>query len=228
MKDSIDVQLRRLASFYTRYAAEIVSQRRAIKAGELIMRRYRDILPPTRLNNAMNLPGEPGTIGGVFDIYYGMKEIHSREGIGPGKTLIISPTENYNGTYGWLEFPITLVPGFVTVAQTGSIGEAFVQLEPCAVNDDCLVLLSRGDIADLVTLVLAAATLRTEKWRFNYGRKLTPSRIAHFRISESEALKNWVAGRIEKMMDVIHASLVPYLESDESREIGNTGIKCCS
>ena len=87
LKVSIDVQLRRLASFYTRYAAEIVSQRRAIKAGELIMRRYRDILPPTRLNNAMNLPGEPGTIGGVFDIYYGMKELHSREGIGPGKTL---------------------------------------------------------------------------------------------------------------------------------------------
>ena len=104
-----------------------------------------------------------------------------------------------------------------------------MQLEPCAVNDDCLVLLSRGDgIADPVTLVLAAATLRTEKWRFNYGRKLTPSRIAHFRISESEALKNWVAGRIEKMMDVIHASLVPYLESEELWEIGNTGIKCCS
>ena len=118
-----------------------------------------------------------------------MKELHSREGIGPGRTLIISPTENYNGTFGWLDFPDTLKPSFVTVAQTGSVGEAFVQLEPCAVNDDCLVLLPRdGHDASLVTLVLTAATLHAERWRFNYGRKLTPARSASFPLPASDAL----------------------------------------
>ena len=32
----------------------------------------------------------------------------------------------------------------------------------------------------LARMALAAATLRLERWRFNYGRKLTPSRIVDF------------------------------------------------
>lgn len=211
LRVAVDVQLRRMASFYTRYAAEIVSQREAIDSGDIDLRAYRAILPQTRLQNAERLPSEQGTIGGAFDVFYGMKELHSREGIGPGRSLIISPTESYNGTYGWLDFPTVLEPGFVTVAQTGSIGEAFVQLEPCAVNDDCLVLLPKNDAEpDLVALVLTAATLHAERWRFNYGRKLTPSRIAQFKLPSSPSLRKWVADKIDTIMDVIAASLAPY------------------
>ncbi len=72
LKASIDVQLRRMASFYTRYAAEIVAQRQAIETGELELHEYREILPPTRLDNAKKLSKETGTIGGMFDIYYGV------------------------------------------------------------------------------------------------------------------------------------------------------------
>ena len=215
LREAVDVLLRRLASFYTRYAAEIVAQRAAIAAGDLDLHHYRATLPEARLRNAARLPAADGTVGGEFDIYYGMKELHSREGIGPGRTLIISPTEEYNGTYGWLDFPYALQPGFVTVAQTGSIGEAFVQLEPCAVNDDCLVLLSKeGRETDMATLVLAAATLHAERWRFNYGRKLIPSRIAHFTLPQSDALRDWVSGKIAATMDVIAASLAPYQEEE--------------
>ena len=215
LRRAVDVQLRRMASFYTRYAAEIVDQYKAIKSGEISLYHYRDLLGPKRLSNAHNLPSDEGTIGGAFDIYYGMKELHSREGIGPGRTLVISPTENYNGTYGWLDFPIALHPGFVTVAQTGSIGEAFVQLEPCAVNDDCLILLPKGPTdVDAVTLVLSAATLHAERWRFNYGRKLTPSRIANFVLPQSESLWDWVGQKIAVTMGVITASLAPYQEGD--------------
>ncbi|MXY04879.1 MAG: N-6 DNA methylase [Gammaproteobacteria bacterium] len=224
LRRAIDVQLRRMASFYTRYAAEVIEQQRAIGSGDIDLCHYRSILPDTRLQNASRLPAEAGTIGGEFDIYYGMKELHSREGIGPGHTLIISPTENYNGTYGWLDFPYALHPSFVTVAQTGSIGEAFVQLEPCAVKDDCLVLLPKaGAKPDLTKLVLAAATLHSERWRFNYGRKLTPSRIAHFSLPNSSSLNNWVAERILSTKDVVTASLAPYqLAPNEKQAAGAT------
>ena len=207
--DAIDVQLRRMASFYTRYAKEIIRQRSEIEAGDLLVRPYRDMLSKQRLNNAKKLPAVAGTIGGLFDIYYGMKELHSREGIAEGSTLIISPTESYNGTYGWLDFPDLMNPGFVTVAQTGSIGEAFVQLEPCAVNDDCLVLLPKEE-AGLETLVLAAAMLHAEKWRFNYGRKLTPERIARFQMPSSKAVNEWLIGKLKQTKSVIEASLSPY------------------
>ena len=108
----------------------------------------------------------------MFDIYYGMKELHSRDGMAEGQTLVVSPTESYNDTDGWLEFDTAIEPGFVTVAQTGSIGEAFVQLEPCAVNDDCLVLLPKIPDVGVARLVIAAAVLHAEKWRFNYGEEV--------------------------------------------------------
>ena len=211
LKQAIDVQLRRLASFYARYASEIMEQRKAIEEGELQLRPYMDLLSDQRLANAQKLPSQKGTIGSAFHIFYGMKELHSRDGIAEGKALIVSPTESYNGTDGWLEFGPVLYPGFVTVAQTGSIGEAFVQLEPCAVNDDCLVLLPKTEEwGSLAKLTITAAILHAEKWRFHYGRKLTPKRIAGFLLLESESLETWVESKMTDTMDVVRACLAPY------------------
>ena len=219
LKSNVDVLLRRLASFYTRYAQEVITQRRAIADGDLTVEPYRKMVTGARLENAESLPAVSGTIGGMFDILYGMKELHSREGMVPGRSLVISPTEQYNGCYGWLEFSRLIQPPFVTVAQTGSIGEAFVQLEPCAVNDDCLILLPKPN-ADLtmVDLVLAAACLQSEKWRFTYGRKLTPSRIAAFQFSKSKELNAWVEKKLGDTDGVISASLSPY-ETEDERDI---------
>lgn len=208
----VDVLLRRMASFYVRYAQEIVAQRHAVVAGDLPVSPYRELLSPVRLRNAEEVPSNPGTIGGMFDIYYGMKELHSREGIAPGKALIISPTEGYNGCYGWLDFHTLLEPPFVTVAQTGSIGEAFLQCEPCAVNDDCLVLLPKAD-STLVDLILAAACLREEKWRFTYGRKLIPTRIAGFKMP---SVGNAGMKRIQEKIDAIHGLIEKSLEIYQS------------
>ncbi|MGC4028782.1 MAG: N-6 DNA methylase [Steroidobacteraceae bacterium] len=211
-KDDIDVLLRRLGSFYTRYAKEVVAQRRAIKSGQVISRPYRTMVSKTRIGNtsARSASGKE-TIGAFFDIFYGMKELHSREGLLPGSTLIVSPTEEYNGCYGWLDFPRVIAPPFVTVAQTGSIGEAFVQLEPAAVNDDCLVLLPReGEDVTEADLVIAAACLHAEKWRFTYGRKLTPDRIREFRFPRTPALRRWVESKLLETRSVVSASLAAY------------------
>lgn len=209
IKQAVDVLLRRLASFYTRYAAEIIQQRKAIDDGELNVSPYRMILSEQRITNAAELEAKPGTVGGCFEIFYGMKELHSREGIANGPALIISPTEEYNGCYGWLDFKQLIAPPFVTVAQTGSIGEAFVQLEPCAVNDDCLVLLPKKGVSES-TLVIATAAIHAEKWRFTYGRKLTPNRIASFALPTSRALDAWVKAKLVETKEVIAASLKPY------------------
>ena len=219
VKQNVDILLRRLASFYTRYAKEIVEQRRAIDEGDLSVKSYRDMITERRLSNAEALPVQQGTIGGLFDIFYGMKALHSREGIAPGRALVISPTEQYNGCYGWLEFPTLIKAPFVTVAQTGSIGESFVQVEHCAVNDDCLILLPKLDgKARTIDLVLAAACLQSEKWRFKYGRKLTPTRIAEFPVLTSDEMDEWVESKLDDIDDVISASLAPY-QFDNERDI---------
>ncbi|MET3135581.1 type I restriction enzyme M protein [Oxalobacteraceae bacterium GrIS 1.11] len=174
LRSSVDELFRRYVSFFTRYAAEVSMQRKLITSGELAASPYRDIITSARIKNAETSKAKNNTIGYYFDVVYGQKELHSRDGIPPGDSLIISPTEKYNGTYGWLKFDNLIQPSFITVAQTGSIGEAFVQTEPCGVNDDCLILLPKIglDIPESM-LFIAAATIRLERWRFSYGRKLT-------------------------------------------------------
>lgn len=52
LHESVDVHLRRMESFYTRYAHEIVAQRKAINAGEIGYFPYRALMSHARLANA--------------------------------------------------------------------------------------------------------------------------------------------------------------------------------
>ena len=211
LKVSVDELLRRLSSFYIRYASEVARQRGKIRAGELRATPYTDLIGLAKLTNAQALPQEPGTIGELFDIFYGQKELHSRDGIPPGESLVVSPTEEYNGCYGWLTFDTLIQAPFVTVAQTGTIGEAFVQLEPCGVNDDCLILLPKeGHHLPLSCLFIAAALIRLERWRFSYGRKLTPSRICRFRMSRMHDLESWADAQLLRWQGIIEAAIEAY------------------
>ncbi|MHB1630660.1 MAG: N-6 DNA methylase [Acidithiobacillus sp.] len=219
LRKSVDDLMRRHASFYTRYALEIAKQRALVEAGELVPQDYRGLLGKKRLKNAAAISAYSGTIGECFDIYYGQKALHSRDGIPPGESLIISPTEQYNGTYGWLSFKTLIQPPFVTVAQTGSIGEAFVQTEPCGVNDDCLILLpKKGKSLSIAMLFIAAAVIRLEKWRFSYGRKLTPSRIAEYRFDVSGHLEAWAIERSGQWMAITEQVLSAYQGDTEIDE----------
>ncbi len=224
LTEAIDVLLRRLASFYTRYAPEILNQRRAIERGEINKVSYLDHVSRSKRKNAEAITGNTNEVGGQFLILYGLGEIETREGIPPGKTLIVSPTEKYNGCYDWLEFKTVLKPPFITVARTGSIGEAFVHLEPCAPNSDCLVLIPKEKM-DPARLLLAASAIRLEKWRYNYGRKITPSRIASVKLSHSGAVEKFTDVMFTKFGSVIEASLDPYRDNGDDEDDAETARK---
>ena len=198
-----------------RYAPQVAEQKRKVSAGELAVRPYREIISNLRIQNAKELSDKSDTVGSFFDIFYGQKELHSRDGIPPGDSPVVSPTEQYNGTYGWLWFEPLIAAPFVTVAQTGTIGEAFVQLEPCAVNDDCLVLLPRE--GKLPMLFITAAIIRLERWRFTYGRKLTPSRICSFPMQRMPHLEAWVAAEIERWAELWESAVGAYLNGGSVR-----------
>lgn len=213
VKESVDELMRRWLSFYAMYAPQITRLRSLVKSEELTPLPYRDMLSSRRIENAVVSSGR-GVIGVGFDIFYGQKELHSRDGLPPGDTLIISPTEKYNGTYGWHTYSRVIKPPFVTIAQTGSIGEAFVQTETCGVNDDCLLLLPKVagacDESTMAHLFACAAYLRLERWRFSYGRKLTPDRIRQFPFSPSAALLEWIKAKYVEMKKSADALLLNY------------------
>ena len=209
--NAVDILMRRLASFYTRYGPEILNQRRAVSDGDIEVVSYLDHVSDKKRTNAKNRSGASHEIGGLFDILYGLSEIESRTDIPAGPTLVVSPTEQYNGCNGWYEFPLVLAPPFITVARTGSIGEAFVHIEHVAPNSDCLVLLPRTKKWTAVPmLILAAAAIRQDRWRYNYGRKITPERIAKTKLSYSDEVIDHARQLWREFESVIEASLAPY------------------
>lgn len=134
------------------------------------------------------------SISALFDIYYGQQELENKENLAHGPAPVISSAGTDNGCYGFFDFegiaPLIKAP-FVTVPRTGSIGEAFVQLWPCGVTSDCLLLIPKEG-TDLEDLFIAAATIRLERWRFSYGRKATPARIAHMKLDRDAGLKRHI------------------------------------
>lgn len=212
-KKTLSDMLKVWASFYIRYDDEILEQRKQIVRGDITCESYRDIISHGRLNNARSLCSEPGTIGGEFDILYAMQDLDKVDSLSPGPALVISSTGQYNGCRGWYTYPRTIEPPFITVPCTGSIGEAFVQLEPCAVTSNCLILLPKNPKQfNIVRMAMVATAIRMEKWRFSYGRTLTPQRLAELNIPSDPELEVWTKTRMEAVFNIIDTALKGALE----------------
>lgn len=178
----VSALVRSRSAFVVKHAPELATFHAALTSGELSATSYRTTrrAPP---------PGAPTklTIGGYFDIFYGQKALHSKEALAPGKALVISSSGENNGAYGFFDFPDLIAPPFVTAPSTGSFGQAHVQEWPCGVTDDCLLLLPKRGVPHEL-LYVAAAVIRRERWRFSYGMKLTPARIAGYPLPIAEAM----------------------------------------
>ena len=111
-----------------------------------------------------------------FKIDYGQREYHNKENLADGSGLLISSQGVDNGCYGFFDISPKFNPPFVTVPSTGSIGEAFVQTGKCSVDDNCLILIPKYKYP-IEYLFYIASIIRHHKWRFMYGRQLTPERI---------------------------------------------------
>jgi hypothetical protein len=76
----------------------------------------------------------------------------------------------------------------ISVPRTGSIGEAFVQLHPCNIDDNCLVLKPKHKMS-IEYLFFIATQIRTQKWRYMYGRQITPYRLGKLQVIADEDFK---------------------------------------
>lgn len=129
--------------------------------------------------------GSHGTIGAHFEVFYGQNELETKRDLDDGDSLIISSTAAENGLYGFFDFDWLVQPPVITVPRTGSIGYAHVQEWPFGATSDCLILVPRDGVP-LEYHYIAAAILRLERWRFNYGRKMTPPKIETFAMKTSK------------------------------------------
>lgn len=184
---------RNSAAFVVAHAPELAALNDAVARGELTPRDYRSM--KGKSESLFDRPNK--TISSYFDIFYGQRALHNKDGLTPGPALIVSASGIDNGCYGFFDFEDIIKPPFVTVPSTGSIGRAHVQKWPCGVTDDCLILVPKQDTPREL-LYIAAAVIRAERWRFNYGRKITPERIADYPLPTTAAIIKRVRLHVEE------------------------------
>lgn len=207
---------RRILAFQVLHAEELTRLGTAVASGEI------RVLPYRRASKGHMLLREirENTIGQLFDLYYGQSSLETKVDLSPGLVPVISSAGTDNGCHGFYELPPgteAIQPPFVTVPRTGSIGEAFVQLIPCGVTSDCILLIPK-DGTDIEDLFIAAATVRHEKWRFNYGRKVTPSRIEHLVLNRMPDLKHRVHRRFGEVVIAAETLLAGHIGEQTRKE----------
>ena len=125
------------------------------------------------------------SIASLFKIRYGDRAYTDKSNLDNGTTPLIASQGVGNGVYGFFDTPVKYYSPVITVPRTGSIGYAFVQLLPCTITDDCLVLIPKKDMM-IEYLFYVATVVRFSRWRFNYARKITPLRLGVIKVVSDE------------------------------------------
>lgn len=127
------------------------------------------------------------TVGKLFKIEYGQKKFHNKEWLEgtEGKNILISSKGDDNGIFGFFDIDNNYRAPILTVPSTGTVGEAFVQEKDCSVDDNCLVLIPQKNLSK-EELFQIAFQIRLNRWKYRYGRQITPERLATQKISLTE------------------------------------------
>ena len=118
------------------------------------------------------------TIGKLFYVDYGQKEYENKELLDgeEGINMIISSKGQDNGVYGFYNIKNGYNAPIISVPRTGTIGQAFVQLLNCSIDNNCLVLRPKQKLS-VEQLFQVAYQIRLTKWKYKYGRQITPTRL---------------------------------------------------
>ena len=124
------------------------------------------------------------TIGKLFDIEYGQKEYENKEPLegNDGNGILISSKGDDNGVFGFFDIEDYYKAPFITVPRVGTIGQAFAQEKDCSVDNNCMVLIPHKKLSK-EELFQIAFQIRLNKWKYRYGRQITPERLATQEIS---------------------------------------------
>lgn len=117
----------------------------------------------------------------LFNIEYGQHEYTNKSNLEIGDVPVISSKSTNNGVHGYYNVK-SKYKNVVSVPRTGSICEATYQGKNCCVDDNCLVLTPKNKEISQRFMFWAVLLIRREKWRYFYGRQVTPTRLGELEI----------------------------------------------
>jgi hypothetical protein len=111
----------------------------------------------------------------IFDVVRGHQVL--RRNMRPGATAYVSALSINNGVSARTDLPPDHPAGAISVASNGNgVGSAFYQPQPFIASGDVTVLLPKKGLSAAAALFVCTI-IYADKYRWNYGRKWTTSRI---------------------------------------------------
>ena len=126
----------------------------------------------------------------IFDIKYGGK-FTKTDDYPSGRTPVIKSQATNNGVIGFFDIQNNNTRA-ISVARTGSIGASFFHDYPCYITDDCMVLQPKIKMCDK-TMLVYARIVQENSSRYNYSRKITPSRLGSALVPEPKDMGKRIA-----------------------------------
>lgn len=133
-----------------------------------------------------------------FNITYGQGEYHSKRNLVELKNGIplISSKGTHQGIYGYFD----IKPEYkhaISVPSTGTVCCAFYQGENCCIDDNCLVMVPKRELS-IQEMIYFALLVRKEKYKYMYGRQVTPDRLGNTEIPD---VPKWVNEKVIASFD---------------------------
>jgi hypothetical protein len=144
----------------------------------------------------------------LFDVQYGtnlelLRLTKSNVGVN-----YVSRTAKNNGVAARI-LPVPEVapsPGWaLSVAAGGSVLETFVQFEPFYSGRDLYILRPKATMS-AEELMFYAAALRSNQWRYSYGRQANRT-LRDLQIPSAEAIPSWVYNSFSRVVDSLASKL---------------------
>ncbi|MFH5227309.1 restriction endonuclease subunit S [Antrihabitans spumae] len=117
----------------------------------------------------------PISVSKIFQVGRG-RTVLKRE-MRHGRTPYVGASGLNNGVTSWIDQKAQWLGGCVTIASNGDVGAAFYQSRDFCASSDVTILTPRFH-AQPEDLLFIVTILRMEKFRWNYGRKWSSSKIA--------------------------------------------------
>lgn len=116
----------------------------------------------------------PFMLEDIFDLARGRHVLkrNQRE----GSTAYIGASAINNGITAWIDAKPDYLGGQITLANNGSVGQAFYQDRPFIASGDVTVLMPKTTISR-PTALFVCTLLYAERFRWNYGRKWSYTRM---------------------------------------------------
>lgn len=133
-------------------------------------------------------------VGNLFDVRYGVNLELNTLIQDPKGINFVSRTSKNNGVAAKVSRIEGLKPnpaGSISVAGGGSVMESFLQPEPYYSGRDLYYLVPKKDMSDVQKLFYCAC-LRSNKYRFNYGRQANRT-LREISVPDLSEIPEWVA-----------------------------------